>query len=92
MRRSDSFDDLEDDRQRLLNDEPVTDLQRNEPIDTVEHIRREGEAEFTFRAVAAGLFIGTLVCVSNCCRLTLTIELLLLTRAKTLGCNQDGYQ
>lgn len=73
MPRSDSFDDLEDDRQRLLSDEPENGLRRNEPIDTVEHIRREGEAEFTFRAVIAGLFIGTLVCVSNCCRYIYTL-------------------
>ena len=41
-------------------------LLHNQPIDTVEHARAEGQPEFTLRAVLVGLGIGTLICVSNC--------------------------
>lgn len=63
MVRHDSLDDLED-REDL--NESTAPLLNNEPVDTVENRRVEHEAEFTLRAVVAGLVIGTLVCVSNC--------------------------
>lgn len=62
MVRRDSFDDVED-QEDTHDSSPLLD---NEPGDTVEHLRSHNEAEFTLRAVVAGLAIGTLVCISNC--------------------------
>lgn len=63
MPREDSFDDIEG--RDTLHDSTAP-LLHNEPIDTVENRRSHHEAEFTVRAIAAGLAIGTLVCISNC--------------------------
>lgn len=65
--RHDSFDDLEhDDRASIDSSVEDAPLLHNAPISTVEQSRLHKEPEFTFRAVFAGLAIGTLVCMSNC--------------------------